>query len=339
MRTNRNFLTTIKVLTIIAALVFQAQCGKKETIKNGIKANILFSIGSVEVQREGINVTNLNPGDIIKEGDIIMTGDKSQVTIQVGDRGCVRIVQNTEVKISKLFLNNATDIFLHNGEIISNISRLRKDENYTITTKTIKAAIRGTAFSVSIFKDEEHVAVLKGKVAVTINENISKGPIKETNVKDGEMAAVQTADTKTNLKEVKIQIMPIDKTMSIVIEKVAMIEIVPDIENVKIEELNKRQQEMIKKEEELDRNSGTEKLETGTTSKIKAAGIEKLIKQKTRTLDEIKKVTGRIDEITLNSGEIIKGAIISRGKIYSVLTTNGVINVSKEDIRTLSVIK
>lgn len=48
---------------------------------------------------------------------------------------------------------------------------------------------------------------------------------------------------------------------------------------------------MLKKEEELEKASVKEKAETGTTSKVNAATIEQLIKQKTRTLNEIKKLT------------------------------------------------
>jgi len=339
MKTNRSILSTIKVLAVIAAMILQSQCGEKEIVRKAIKANIIFLIGSVEVLREGSKVANINPGDIIREGDKIKTGDKSQMTIQMGDRGFLRIVQNTEVEILKLFSKEETNIFLQDGEIISKVARLVKDENYVITTGTIKAAVRGTAFSVSTIKDGGEVAVLEGKVMVTVNENISGEPAKETYVKDGEMVIVQTTDAKSDQKKFNIQIMPITQDKSIAIQKTAIIKLIPDIENVKIEELNIKQQEMLKKEEELDKARGTEKVETGTTSKIKAATIEQLIKQKTRTLNEIKKVNGRIDEISLNSGQVVKGAIISKGDVYSVLTTTGVINVPKKDIRTISVVK
>lgn len=336
---SNNIITTLKVSVLIAMLIFNPQCWKKEEVQNEIKGNILFLVGSVEIIRERSKVVTPNLGYAVRDGDIIKTGDKSQLTIQIGDRGCLRIEQNTEVKINKIFMKNETDLLLENGKVISKISKLFKDENYGITTRTVKAAVRGTAFSVSAYKNGGEVAVFEGKVLFTVNEKISKEPVKETFVNAGEMVLVETAETKTDLKEVKIQVMPIDKARSIEIKKVTMIELVPDIENVTNEELNRRQQEMLKKEEELDKGEGAENVDLGITSKVSASTIEQLIKQKTRTLDEIKRVNGRIDEIALNSGEVVKGAIISKGNVYSVLTTKGVVNVPKKDINTINVIK
>lgn len=70
----------------------------------------------------------------------------------------------------------------------------------------MKAAVRGTAFSVSTFDDLGQVAVLEGKVMVTINDNISEEAIKETYVENGEMAIVRSADTEADLKKFTIQI-------------------------------------------------------------------------------------------------------------------------------------
>ncbi len=327
----------IKLITVIAVMISQLQCGTKETVKNEVKGYILFLIGGMEVVRAGNSISNLKHGDVICDGDILKTGDKSQVTIQIGDRGCIRISQNTEVKIVKLYMKKETEIFLEKGEVISKVLRLLKDEKYSISTRAIKAAVRGTTFSVSSSNNEEYVAVLKGQVQVTVDENKPKVPVKETYLKEGEMAAVRITGAETERKEIKMLVLSVDKTRLNDLEKTDLIEIIPDIENVKADELKTKQQEMLKNEENLDKER--EKLETGSTSKIDATTIEQLIKQKTRTLEEIKKVNGRIDEINLNSGEVLMGAIISRGNIYSVLTTKGVINVSKKEISTIKVIK
>ncbi len=45
------------------------------------------------------------------------------------------------------------------------------------------------------------------------------------------------------------------------------------------------------------------------------------------TLEGMKKKYGKIDVITLFNGRVINGIIKSRGDVYSILTTDGIINV------------
>lgn len=80
-------------------------------------------------------------------------------------------------------------------------------------------------------------------------------------------------------------------------------------------------------------------MEKSSNDSGKAAKIEKLIQKKTKTIEEIREVFERIDEVLLYSGEVISGAILTRGDKYSILTTAGVINIDKDKVRSVKIIK
>ncbi len=61
--------------------------------------------------------------------------------------------------------------------------------------------------------------------------------------------------------------------------------------------------------------------------------------KKSASLNEIKSIFDRIDEIVLYTGRTIKGAIIKRGRIYTVLTINGKVKIHQDKIQTVRVIK
>ena len=46
-----------------------------------------------------------------------------------------------------------------------------------------------------------------------------------------------------------------------------------------------------------------------------------------------------IDRITLYSGEVFTGTIMERGETYSILTADGIIKISRKDIRNNEIVK
>jgi hypothetical protein len=53
------------------------------------------------------------------------------------------------------------------------------------------------------------------------------------------------------------------------------------------------------------------------------------------SLDEIRAKYEWVDQITLYNGKVLKGAITSRGETYMVLTTDGVIRVPRNQVKTV----
>ncbi|OHD63156.1 MAG: hypothetical protein A2176_11455 [Spirochaetes bacterium RBG_13_51_14] len=61
--------------------------------------------------------------------------------------------------------------------------------------------------------------------------------------------------------------------------------------------------------------------------------------RKTLTLDDIRAQYKWIDQITLYNGRIIKGAIISRGTKYTVITTEGILRIPRKHIKMVKPLK
>lgn len=65
----------------------------------------------------------------------------------------------------------------------------------------------------------------------------------------------------------------------------------------------------------------------------------RLMKQGNGTIPEIKEAFNRIDVITLFSGQVIRGAIITTGRTYDVLTPQGMVKISESEVRSIEVLK
>lgn len=57
------------------------------------------------------------------------------------------------------------------------------------------------------------------------------------------------------------------------------------------------------------------------------------------TLEQIKERYGRIDEVVLYSGKVIKGAIISRDGDYRMVTQNGIVSIPQGSVKSSRIIK
>jgi len=60
---------------------------------------------------------------------------------------------------------------------------------------------------------------------------------------------------------------------------------------------------------------------------------------KTLSLDEIRAQYKWVDQITLYNGRVFRGAIISRGETYRVLTTEGIVMIPRSQIKMVTPLK
>jgi len=309
---------------VLLIFLFLFNCTKNEPTVIPINACIIFSSGDVKISRSGAE-TGVLPGNPIKEGDRISTGERSLLVIQITDRDIVRVTSNSVLEIRSIMNGNDVKLFLERGEVISKVSHLEKNESYMVQTPTVIAGVRGTEFSVSASAAEERVAVLKGNVAVNPIADEKKLPQTETVAAGGNTVIIKKISDVPALVTVAIS-----KEEQLNISKISDVEPLPDLNNVRKEELDKKQDMILKLEE----NPVKDEMKGA-----KAAKIRQLIKEKPKSLEQIKEVFERIDEISMYSGKVISGAIISRGEVYSVLTTDGVISVPENEVRAVKILK
>ncbi|MCU0846215.1 MAG: FecR domain-containing protein [Spirochaetes bacterium] len=322
------------VVMLLCVSVGLSSCSKKEGPP--LAAVIVFLAGDVKVGTASTSPRNAELGERISEGDVITTGEKSHATIQIGDRGVTRVERNSRVEIKKLFAAGDGEVFLHRGEVAAKIARLQRSESFMVKSPTAIAAVRGTEFIASYKNGSGKVAVRQGKVAVTAMDEGKETPAGETMVEEGRTAVVKV-DEAAPAEKVTVELRPITELETMKIERAAAITIIPDIEKVRVEDLVIASAPAVEKEKALEVKIEVEEKKVEAVEK--AERMEQLIQKQSATMEEIKEAFDRIDEISLYNGKVLRGAIIERGKQYSILTTNGTVQVPEAQVRSVRVIR
>jgi len=327
----RTQITIAILITTFALLIFSCK-----PLQKNITAQLIFTQGDVTIIQNDVNKPAAL-GAIVSPDDIIATGNQSVAVLQIGDGAIAHIGSNSRV-IVKSLLETSVNLYLEKGEVISKVERLKKGQEYMVKTRSVVASVRGTQFLVRADEKIGKVAVHTGSVSVKPVVEAEKEEVvaKETIVEQGKAAIVTVEETK-DVKQPPVEIQEISVKDKVKIEMVAKIEVVP-MEEVKKPETLEKIQETIKQNVEK-----IEKIDTMTDDevkqRIKKERIERLIQQKTRTLEEIKEACERIDVVKLYSGKEIQGAIIGRENKYKILTTTGVVEVDKRQVRSVSVMR
>ena len=165
----------------LCAVAFSVTAQAADLVAGLYKANQAF--GDVTYKAPGSNeflpVVNGKP---LPQGVVIRTGAKSSVSIEFNSGATALVRPNTEVEISKfeqaLFSGGAggieepavssTKMMLLNGEVVSNVKKLKAGSEYVVNTPIGAAGVRGTFFSVKYdpIKKVLTVSTLVGKVEV-----------------------------------------------------------------------------------------------------------------------------------------------------------------------------
>jgi hypothetical protein len=181
------------IMIACGAVAFAVSCDKTPAPQKAAetKAYVTFAIGECEITHEGI----AKPAQImdrIFEGDIVKTGKKSQLSVQISEGVVAMIQPNSEVAMKALFAHQEAELNIARGEVLAKVARLQKGEKFQIKTPVAVAAVRGTEFSASYLYGKNVFAVREGKVAVSLDmpaENPETTADAKVDEKPGEMKA------------------------------------------------------------------------------------------------------------------------------------------------------
>lgn len=138
------------------------------------------------------------PGLLLKSDDVVRTGPSSNVVIRFLDQSISRLDENTEVKISKLFINpfNKTEtvieLILNKGQLWSRVVNLINDlSRFQVKAENTMAVVKKkAAFNVTVSpKNKAKISAVQNKVDVVVA--LDKKTVETTLVK-GFSAEVQT---------------------------------------------------------------------------------------------------------------------------------------------------
>lgn len=289
------------VLSIIVISIVSMSCG---TVKPA-DAVISFYSGTATIQSINEQLRAMKVQDMVKDGDIIETGDKSSVIVQVGDQLLVRFESNTRVVVTSIKDMAKREISLEKGKVLSSVSKLKKGNEYHVKTPTAVASVRGTEFLTDFADGKTIVAVGKGKV------NVVKSETKEEKlVEPGNSVVVDE----------KVEMRGINRIETLELKKLESTPVVKDIEKMTPEDLNKQYENTVKTDEELNKE------------------IEKLAESSGMSFEDMKTKFQRIDVITMYNGRVIKGVILTRGAYLKILTPGGVVTVQAKDVQRTGVL-
>jgi len=202
----------IFAIFLIILLIFA--CKKETTTSTTIQEKKVITCKAILVEGNAFVLSEskneweqITAGDLFKESDTLKTESKANVEIQFNDGSIIRIKENSELKISKLYSEqniNNTKLFLNSGVLLAKPEKQTEGSSFEIETKSITAGVRGTEFIVIAGAEVSKVAVNRGKVIIKKRLTIdSLEKIKEIDVecaKEIEDAAIGEVELLPNEK-------------------------------------------------------------------------------------------------------------------------------------------
>ena len=165
---------TLKILLIVVVVVFSSLSGYYlyATYLNGggeeqTRVAQLYGIAYLR-EAGGKEWVPLQEGAVLKEKDTVRTAANGEVDLTLSNGAIVRLKGGSSLEVDREILGKEVVLSLHEGKVLSKVSKLRKDSWFEVATPTAVAGVRGTAFLVEYFPGEKkgRVAVLQGIVAV-----------------------------------------------------------------------------------------------------------------------------------------------------------------------------
>lgn len=338
---------TIIAVSVIAILtVFSIQCGEQATRKPNSLTGVFTNVkGKVTVNKKKVRV-----GTRVTKDSIVKVAKKSLAVIQFSTGALITLKSKAKLKVQKLAMNAAgiPQISLKQtaGSSFSRVNKGRAE--YTMSTPTAVAGVRGTSFSVSITKDKKtKIRLLKGKVAVKSKKKSAK--TKEVVLKTGQKITVESKGLKRvkRLKKTEKESLKAldqvafipketidqsdDKELRTEVRKAATVVIPKRVESVvtssKLIISKKEASEEAKIREAEEAAASVEEDDAPTSVDDDEEDSEEL------TLADLKKKYKSISEVTTHSGEKYVGHFVQIGRNFVIDTVDGKVTLASSQVK------
>ena len=143
----KRFVKSLVVLvTLICGLVFVCAACKKnqaDTSTSGAEVSLASFEGTVYLEDSSGNRKELSAGDVIGNGDILITGEGGKATVTLAKDRTAYMDENTKLQFVRE--GSSLDLFVSEGRILMDVKeKLKESESLTVHTTAITADIRGT---------------------------------------------------------------------------------------------------------------------------------------------------------------------------------------------------
>ena len=337
---NKKTMITISVIAVLT--VFSIQCGEKATPKAYSLTGVFTNVkGEVTVNKKKVRV-----GTRVTKNSTIKVAKKSLAVIQFSTGALITLKAKAKLKIQKLAMNDAgiPEIGLKQTAG-SSFSRINKGKaEYTMSTPTAVAGVRGTSFSVSVSKDKKtKIRLLKGKVAVKSKKKFAKA--KEVVLKTGQKITVERKGLKRVKKLKKIekeslkaldQVVFIpketidqadDKKLKTEVRKAATV-VIPE----RVESVVTSSKLIISKKEASEEAAKNKKEEPASLDEEDPTSVDEEESEKL-TLADLKKKYKSISEVTTHSGQKYVGHFVQVGRNFVIDTVDGKVTLASSQVK------
>lgn len=124
-----------------------------------------FATGNVEIYHPDRKTQRVKIKDIIRENETIKTGIKSNIIIQINNIGTIQILSNSEVSVNSASIGGCpVEVTIIEGQVFSNILKL-KSGAYRVKTPTSVITVQGTEFMTSYKKGRVTIELLRGSLS------------------------------------------------------------------------------------------------------------------------------------------------------------------------------
>jgi len=365
MRKMRNLFVSL----FICVSLITFSCKKESTTTTTLEgkkvsnAKVIMVEGNAFVLDQTTNQwEQLVAGDLLKESDTIKTESKSNVEIQFQEGSIIKIKENSELKIAKLYSEqniNNTKLFLNSGTLLAKPEKQTEGSSFEVDTKSITAGVRGTEFIVVAGSNVTKVAVNSGKVIIKkrlildsldrvkeIDLNIAK---KIEDVAIGEIELAQNEKIVVSDDDIKNLNSKVEQDISSIVSELEknkdseekLKETIATIEKEKINDINSFSSKVIKKDKITDKDKKTDipveefkdmgknniSENTTTTTTIEEKKIskdkEKVTEETTTNIEkQLVTVVDKLGNLGLTFSEKNTGVTTNNKFIYIATDTN-----------------
>ena len=336
---------TIIAVSVIAILtVFSIQCGEQATPKAYSLTGVFTNVkGEVTVNKKRVRV-----GARVTKNSIVKVAKKSLAVIQFSTGALITLKSKAKLKVQKLAMNDAgiPEISLKQTAG-SSFSRVNKGKaQYTMSTPTAVAGVRGTSFSVSVSKDKKtKIRLLKGKVAVKSRKKSAKA--KEVVLKTGQKITVESK----GLKRVK-KLKKAEKESLKALDQVAFVpketidqaddkKLQTEVRGVatfvipkKVESVVASSKLIVSKKEAMEEAKAREEEAAASAKEEESTSVDDEEEETEKmTLADLKKKYKSISEVTTRSGQKYVGHFVQIGRNFVIDTVDGKVTIASSQVK------
>ncbi len=240
--------------------------------------SVIHATGNVLIKKTDGSLLPLSKGDVVTQGTMILTEEKSIAILLIDNKTMISIGENSEFTL-RTALQKKQEIVLSKGILTAAVGKLQHGSSLSVETESFVATVHGTVFSVKSSNGISTLSVLKGLIAMQPKTGGIANKDNEIMIKEKTVAGIKNDlvyNTPMAEKELKLFYNTIEEFIFVaenteenkVIQKSLHDELI-EIKSADPEASSDKTIDQSKKDDSTIKKSGSEKKSDTATEQIK----------------------------------------------------------------------